>query len=165
MNIEDIPSMAETIGRIFGGPPAATSELTAPKTSLYWERSNLIQLHWRNMNRYRNADRLDRNSACSVLANLWRRGETLHGNMLRHRHTPLERTLMAIWPRHDQRTDATAWRIVYAQIGGMRALAMNNGIAAPGNMEQIQDDLTLLCVLAIGRENQTMEAMQKAVGC
>lgn len=157
MNSEDIPVMAKNIKQIFGNPPAATSKLTAPKTSLYWAQSNTIHRYWERVGRYRNADRIDRNSACSGLAALWRCGDTMHGSILRDRHTPLEWTLMNVWPKHGRPADVATWRIACAMIGGIRTLAMNDGIVDPEDMMQIQDDLTFLCILAIGRGNLLQE--------
>ncbi len=137
MTLEDILIRKRVVEHLYGSPCAAMCDLA--ETRLYWER----------VNRYRKADWMDGNYACSGLAWIWRSRNTLHGNILRNRFTPLEWTLMEIWPRYDRMQSAHAWRIVRAKINALLALLMNTGIAGPGDPDELQDDLVTLYGMAL----------------
>lgn len=143
MTIEDQALRERMVHRLFGSLDPASGQTTE------W---------WRRVDRYRLANHRDCKNAYFNLKALWSRGDTMHRNIVRNQFTPLEWTLTAIWPRHDRQADATTWRIICAQIGGMRALAMNGGIAGADPAGILVEDLSFLCLLAIGRENQTTEA-------
>ncbi len=136
MTLEDILIRKRVVERLYGSPCATLCDLAG--TRLYWER----------VNRYRNAEQIDGNSACSSLAWIWRSRNTLHGNILRHRFTPLEWTLMEIWPRHDRMQSAHAWRIVRAKIDALLALLLNAGNAGDGDPDELKDGLVTLYGIA-----------------
>ncbi len=110
--------------------------------------------NWSHLDDYHRADREDapKAKATSGLTATWLSGDTLHGNLLRNRFTPLEWTLMALWPRHDRQANAHAWRIVRARLDGLMVLLQHQGIAGPGDPAALHDDLVTLYGTALKQQ-------------
>lgn len=66
--------------------------------------------------------------------------------------TPLENTLIDIWPQHDRWTSGYTWRVVRARLFSLNTLLLYRGIADSGTDEEILDDLTTLYAIAAIRQ-------------
>ena len=137
MNTDDILIMGQVTEKIFGSPCAT------------WYDRAASSEYWRRVNRYRKADMMDIESAVTGLAAVWHCGNTRHENIMRNQFSPVEWTLMSIWPRHDEWQDVSTWHAVLSKIRVMITLSEHDGIGDIRDKIVVQRDFFLLAGLAL----------------